>query len=308
MSVLREWFTAEMNRLGFAGLEHVFDYLCSMSDSQVSEYLEDLLGSEPVIEELARSFINKRAGGTSSQPSSQPSTTTKVHSDTQGTKQNTKQKKKRDKTAATSASYSNRSNKKSQGSFANAVSGPSASTSKSTQACAIRSSPVEQAHQRVREYRRTGQIINCLTCGKLEQPIQANGACSFCQAPMFPIHDQSTHSSIDRPQAENARPSYSGESSLMEFPEVFGRYVHRQSSDSGYNMSLQGLSGQQQSRRGNESIRTLASQDSKSLTKKDLNNCRTKLDQALSGLAVSSSSPPQSRLLVDNVYSSVVHH
>lgn len=307
MSVLREWFTEEMNRLGFAGLEHVFDYLCSMSDTQVSEYLEDLLGSESAIDELARSFIKKRAGGTSTQPSSQPSTT-KEHSATHNTKQNTKQKKKRDKTATTGASSSNRSNTKSQGSFANAVSGPRASTSESTQTRAIRSSPVEQAQQRVREYRRTGQIINCLMCGKLEQPIQANGACSFCQAPMFPVYDQTTHSSIDRAEAENTHRSHSREASLIEFPEVFGRYVHRQNSEAGDDMPLQRLSQQQCSSRENESKFKSAPQEGKSLMKKDLNNCRTKLDQALSGLTVSSSSPPQSRLLVDNVYPSVVHH
>lgn len=261
MSGLREWFSAEMQKLGFAGLEGVYDYIISMTDTQVEEYLESLLGSEQRIVALSQSFVRIRKAGIpqadfAANSGSQDSTS--AQSVGQGhvkSASNKKKKRNRGKAGGGPGKRDSKSEQISKPSFANAVSRETQSLHGSAQADAIQKSPAEQARQRLREYRKTNRAVNCIRCGKIEKPIREDGACSFCQSPIFSMWEGPDRGGLPQNATGSSRRDKTvvskmqrSELSKAERTEsiVLGRHVHRNESGrdaSWRNIALQDIAG-----------------------------------------------------------------
>lgn len=234
MEGLREWFTGSMHRLGFPGLEGVYDYLATMSDEQVDEYLQSLLGPEPEIQAFAKSYVENRAAGSivaqttnhvASASSAAPiSTWAGVGAGSVSNSKKAKRGRGKSRAASTNGSSVKRAGKSS---FASAVANQKSVTPNSEQTHAIKNSPVEQVRQKVREYRKSKRTINCVRCGKIEDVIREDGACSFCQAPIFSMWERDEGSSAAQPtQDSSSKAKHSDrQKNKRSMPVVLGRYV-----------------------------------------------------------------------------------
>lgn len=234
MEGLREWVTGEMQRLGFPGLEGVYDYLATMSDRQVDEYLQSLLGPEPEIQAFAKSYVENRAAGrivtqaTShvASASSDPPISTWAGVGASSVSNSKKAKRGRGKRRVTSTNGSG-VKRDGKSSFAIAVTNQKAAEPNSEQAHAIKNSPVEQVRQKVREYRKSKRTINCFRCGKIEDLIREDGACSFCQAPIFSMWERDAGSSPAQPTRNSSSKAkhWDRQKDNRSMPVVLGRYV-----------------------------------------------------------------------------------
>lgn len=246
MPDLRVWFTSELKRLGFAGLEGVYDYVMSLPDEEAGLHLESLLGSRPGIKVFADTFVrNRRSRAVSEgQTASAASTATDTSlnfwdevSVARAPQQSRKSKRTRAKERA-SANNAKGSNGKqtSKESFASKVT-PKVVT-ESELATAITNSRVEQVREKIREYRKEQRVINCIRCGKIERLVQENGACSFCGAALFSLWDGS-NSGLTQGQGAGS-PSKRRLLQVPEkitFPVVLGRFCHPASAFTGNDQS-----------------------------------------------------------------------
>lgn len=235
MSDVRTWFEKELQRLGFAGLEGVYDYLSSMSESECINYLHSLLGSEPEIQNFASSYVSNRASGRPQQsqhtaspgPLSNDSLTTWASSGAASSSSASKKAKKSRGKGRSNATSKAQGSKEEKPSFANAVTHHRASASNSKQMQAIRNSPVEVARQKVREYRQAGRPVNCIKCGKIEMMVREDGACSFCGAALFAIWEQEEDQIGKRGQDIEEMTRRRRATIAEPVPVVLGRYTFR---------------------------------------------------------------------------------
>eukprot|EP00177_Eucheuma_denticulatum_P004362 GFKZ01007926.1.p1 GENE.GFKZ01007926.1~~GFKZ01007926.1.p1 ORF type:complete len:334 (-),score=43.08 GFKZ01007926.1:802-1803(-) len=234
MSDVRTWFEKELQSLGFAGLEGVYDYLSTMSDSECVEYLRSLLGSNPEIQRFASAYVANRATGrpqpslqtTPPKPTSNDSFTTWASSGAANTSSASKKtKKSRGKGRNGAPSKGQGSRKEDKPSFANAVTHQKASASSSKQMEAIRNSPVEIARQKIREYRQAKRPVNCIKCGKIQMIIKEDGACSFCGAALFAIWERKEERREEHMQDMEAMTKRKRPTVIEPIPVVLGRYT-----------------------------------------------------------------------------------
>lgn len=232
MAELRKWFTKEIERLGFAGLEGVYNYVFSLPDNEALEYLSSLLGSEPHIQEFSSTFVRKRASASTQASSCTASASASEDTalsfwDDVSASNAPPKKSKRGKGRARGALNKNPNQRQNQpSSFASKVAPKPRPIS--DQSKAIQSAAVEQARAKIRDYRKTQRVVNCMRCGKVERQIREDGACSFCNSPIFPIWDgknsnmsqQNGSSSV----SSSRRPVRSQEGNLL--PIVLGRYCY----------------------------------------------------------------------------------
>lgn len=230
MDTLREWFSAELQRLGFAGLEGVYDYLQSMSDDQVVNYLHSLLGSTPIVNQFAASYVSFRTTGKTSPSLLQASSSSATDSsfsqwtNSPGNRGGGSKKGRRGR-GKNKSTNRNPGKKQSPPSFARAVSKEGSSTSNSVQAKAIENSPVEQARQKIREYRQSRKPINCLNCGKIQILVREDGTCSFCSAPIFSIYGIPTHRAVRDVRGDETQERMGTNHNFKKTSTVLGRYV-----------------------------------------------------------------------------------
>lgn len=228
MAELRDWFTSEIGRLGFAGLEGVYDYLLSMPDGEALDYLGSLLGKEPRIQEFSNAFVRNRAVGFTGASASASASISMVSApnfwDEVGSASNAQSKKSkrgRGKARAT-GNKSSGSRQSQKPSFANKVAPKTAQTSE--QSKAISNAPVEQARQKIREYRKAQRVVNCIRCGKVERIIREDGACSFCNAAIFSIWEgNKSDASLNAGGSSRSRRATVSQDK-DSLPVVLGRY------------------------------------------------------------------------------------
>lgn len=233
MVAVREWFTNEMQRLGFAGLEGVYDYLETMSDEQSLQYLQSLLGPDSRIQSFANAYIQNRALGNAQSvnasalsPASDESLTMWASSSDVGSAVGSKKTKRGRGKGRGGGSRAPTVKREEKALFAHAVTGGRNVLSKSEQAIAVRNSPVEVARQKVRDYRKSRKPVNCIRCGKIESLVREDGACSFCGAALFSIWEKKERPSLEELEGEGASSKHSGKWKELEpVPVVFGRYV-----------------------------------------------------------------------------------
>ncbi|CDF40495.1 unnamed protein product [Chondrus crispus] len=210
MARLRRWFDVELQRLGFGGLEDIFMHLETMPDDQVAGYLQNVLGEQAEVKTLAAAFVTARSDGQRpvgsgtraiSNGESQPTWDTMSGT---GKSSTTKKGKRRGKNRAGSSNGNGSKHNTGKTSFASAVAGQGSSTSNSGQAQAIRNSAAEQIPRKIREYQRSKKCINCVYCGYIEKLIREDGACSFCQRPIFSIYGSEHEASNMRTRANQS--------------------------------------------------------------------------------------------------------
>lgn len=235
MSSLRTWFTTELEQLGFSGLEAVFDYVATLPDTEIREYLQNLLGTEPRVFAFATAYIQaRRTGNIPSRSSADDVETTAQHPHptmstwaavgTNGNAPASKKGKRRGKNRKGNGNGNWTDGKtEEKASFAKAVLEQGSSSTNSAQSNAIRNAPAEQVRQRIREYRKTRKPINCIRCGHIELVVREDGACSFCHEPIFSMYDRTERSSAQHQLSQSSSPHRRQRKRSM--PLVLGRYV-----------------------------------------------------------------------------------
>ena len=230
MSDLVDWFTTEIRAIGFAGLEGVYDYVASMPDAQVLEYLESLLGSDKHIVDFANSYLQRRTHGSQPERASD-SQTTSGEARGWGQTARAKSKSKRNKGKDRNGGKGSTRNQQDQKTFAKAVSNASSAAPRTKQAQAISDAPVERMRQQVREYRKSKRPVNCIYCGKIECPVKEDGSCSFCGSPIFSVWDPSEQSQRAPRSIENSEATVARDGSRKSKTKgpclVLGRYIQR---------------------------------------------------------------------------------
>lgn len=183
-----------------AGLEGVYDYLESMPVNEVEPYLRSLLGSTPPVVLFIQEYVSLRGAnnatntGASSTAARDPSADAGLPSKEPhgGHGKKAKNSRRRGRGPEKPASVP-------QKSFAAATVVSKKDTPKFESAA-------DRSRAKVREYRATGKIINCLQCGFIVKSIQEDGACPSCGAALFPIdhHVAGTSDSTANASATNS--------------------------------------------------------------------------------------------------------
>ena len=206
MSDLRDWFTIEMGKLGYAGLEGIFDYLASMSDANVPPYMENMLGDGPGVKRLVESYLRRRAN--KADHNTAPESNKSLQNASSGGWNMASSQLKKSKRGKGKGRNGNRdSSKEKKPLYATAAAGKQDAAVNSKVSQAIRNSPAERARQMVREYRKSKAPINCVKCGLIECPIREDGTCSFCHSPIFSLNDR--QEALEKPVSRTREKSVS---------------------------------------------------------------------------------------------------
>lgn len=190
----RAWFASELTSLGLGGLEDMFDYVESMSEADVKVYLESFIGtSSPEARDFLATYLSMRSSPRPAEQAGAPSFSDAAASSSARGK---KSSKKRGRGGGSrGGGRGGRVGAAAAASGSSAVEEPSFSEAATPTPVvapkqSARESAVERARGLVVEYRRSKKVVNCLACGFIERSLGKDGACSFCQAPMFPISEE----------------------------------------------------------------------------------------------------------------------
>lgn len=183
----QQWFSSQLDSLGLSGLDGVYEYLESMPLNEVPAYLDSLIGSSSGAVRFREAYVSARLAKEGGGPSEVAPSSSYADIPARGpasSGRGRKASKKRGRGGGRGGATRAPGGAAAKPSFAEKAAPPPAPQKPKAL------SDVERSRAKVREYRRSKKIVNCLSCGFIERALREDGACSFCQAPMFPIAEE----------------------------------------------------------------------------------------------------------------------
>lgn len=171
MSNLKAWFCIELEAIGKSDFSDIFDFVEQLDEDQARENLRNLLGAEREATELIERYLRRRGAGPSTGNSSSAESSLEQFCSTGKSQQSRRERRGRGKAQKSTA--------------ATGIDAPRPAPAKAIQ----KQVSVDDVRQKVREYMRSGKAVNCMFCGKIEMRIPQDGNCSFCNKPIFSVHE-----------------------------------------------------------------------------------------------------------------------